>query len=107
MGQVQQVRGLEPVTDGLERRFGPGDAAHDMLGRALHVLASAARAGDVQASAALALFIMLDRNLKEIRDTGFDGTVSVELEYSPEPDRILEWVTEAYEKTAGMMAELG
>ncbi len=68
MAEVARERGLEPVVDGLERRFGPGDATHEMLGRALHVLASAARSGDVQASAALALFIMLDRNLKEIRD---------------------------------------
>ena len=45
--------------------------------------------------------------LAAIRDCGFDGTVSIELEYSPEPDRIVEWVREAYEKTAEMMAELG
>ncbi len=45
--------------------------------------------------------------LREIRDTGFDRTVSIELEYSPEPDRIVEWVTEAYERTAEMMDELG
>lgn len=45
--------------------------------------------------------------LKEIRDTGFDGTVSIELEYSPEPDRIVEWVTEAYQKTDEIMQELG
>jgi sugar phosphate isomerase/epimerase len=45
--------------------------------------------------------------LAAIRDTGFDRTVSIELEYSPEPDRIVEWVREAYEKTAAMMAELG
>ncbi len=44
--------------------------------------------------------------LKEIRDTGFDRTVSIELEYSPEPDRIVEWVTEAYEKTAEIMHKL-
>ena len=45
--------------------------------------------------------------LREIRDGGFDRTVSIELEYSPEPDRIVEWVTEAYERTAEMMDELG
>ena len=68
MGRIAETRGLEPVTDGLERRLGPGDALHDMLGRSLHLLASAARDGDTQAAAALALFIMLDRNLKELRD---------------------------------------
>lgn len=45
--------------------------------------------------------------LAAIRDTGFDRTVSIELEYSPEPDRIVEWVDEAYQKTAAMMDELG
>jgi sugar phosphate isomerase/epimerase len=45
--------------------------------------------------------------LREIRDTGFDRTVSIELEYSPEPERIVEWVREAYEKTDEMMRELG
>jgi len=45
--------------------------------------------------------------LHAIRDTGFDGTVSIELEYSPEPGRIVERVTEAYEKTDAMMQELG
>ncbi len=45
--------------------------------------------------------------LREIRDCGFDRTVSIELEYAPEPDKIVEWVTEAYEKTAELMETLG
>jgi D-psicose/D-tagatose/L-ribulose 3-epimerase len=45
--------------------------------------------------------------LRAVRDTGFNGTVSIELEYSPEPDRIVDWVREAYDKTAAMMLELG
>jgi D-psicose/D-tagatose/L-ribulose 3-epimerase len=45
--------------------------------------------------------------LGAIRDTGFDGTVSIELEYSPEPAKIVEWVTEAYEKTDAIMQALG
>lgn len=45
--------------------------------------------------------------LREIRDTGFDRTVSIELEYAPDPDRIVEWVTEAYERTDAIMRELG
>ncbi|MCA9245800.1 MAG: sugar phosphate isomerase/epimerase [Planctomycetales bacterium] len=45
--------------------------------------------------------------LRAIKQTGFDRTVSIELEYSPEPEKIVEWVTEAYEKTAAMMDELG
>ncbi|MEE2640548.1 MAG: sugar phosphate isomerase/epimerase family protein [Planctomycetota bacterium] len=45
--------------------------------------------------------------LGAIRDTGFDRTVSIELEYSPEPERIVEWVTEAYQKTDEIMSALG
>jgi len=45
--------------------------------------------------------------LAAIRDTGYDGTVSIELEYSPDPDKIVEWTEEAYRSTAGIMAELG
>jgi sugar phosphate isomerase/epimerase len=36
-----------------------------------------------------------------------DRTISVELEYSPEPDKIVEWVNEAYEKTAELMRTAG
>lgn len=45
--------------------------------------------------------------LKAIVDTGYSGTVSIELEYAPDPDRIVEWVEEAYRETARIMAELG
>jgi sugar phosphate isomerase/epimerase len=48
----------------------------------------------------------IKRYLAAIRDTGFDRTVSIELEYSPQPERIVEWVTEAYEKTDAIMREL-
>src|ERR671916_397333 len=44
--------------------------------------------------------------LKAIRDTGFNRTVSIELEYSPEPGRIVEWVEEAYRETDKIMREL-
>jgi D-psicose/D-tagatose/L-ribulose 3-epimerase len=36
-----------------------------------------------------------------------EATISIELEYSPEPDRIVEWVGEAYEKTAALMRAAG
>jgi len=45
--------------------------------------------------------------LAAIRDTGYDGVVSIELEYSPEPERIVEWVAEAKDATAAIMASLG
>ena len=37
--------------------------------------------------------------LREIKALGIDGAISIELEYSPEPDKINEWVTEAYRET--------
>ncbi|HEY8584528.1 MAG TPA: TIM barrel protein, partial [Capillimicrobium sp.] len=46
--------------------------------------------------------------LQAVVDTGYtDGTVSLELEYSPEPDRIVEWVEEAYRETARILDEIG
>jgi D-psicose/D-tagatose/L-ribulose 3-epimerase len=45
--------------------------------------------------------------LQAIADTGYSGTVSIELEYSPDPDRIVEWVEEAYRETARIMDEIG
>jgi sugar phosphate isomerase/epimerase len=44
--------------------------------------------------------------LRAIRDTGFDRTVSIELEFSPVPERIVEWVEEAYRETDRIMREL-
>lgn len=45
--------------------------------------------------------------LQAIVDTGYEGTVSIELEYSPDPDKIVEWVGEAYRETAKIMDEIG
>ena len=48
--------------------------------------------------------------LREIAALGVGeagGAVSIELEYSPEPDKIVEWVTEAYAATARLMREAG
>ena len=42
-----------------------------------------------------------------IRDSGYDGVVSIELEFSPQPERIVEWVAEAQQATAQIMADLG
>ena len=44
--------------------------------------------------------------LQAIVDTGYSGTVSIELEYSPDPDKIVEWVEEAYRETSKIMDEL-
>lgn len=44
--------------------------------------------------------------LKAIADAGFSGTVSIELEYSPEPEKIVDWVREAYQSTNAIMSNL-
>ncbi len=36
-----------------------------------------------------------------------DGAISIELEYSPEPEKIEEWVAEAYRETAKLLADAG
>ncbi len=45
--------------------------------------------------------------IQEIAALGIDGAISIELEYSPEPDRITEWVTEAYQATDQLMRAAG
>jgi sugar phosphate isomerase/epimerase len=45
--------------------------------------------------------------LKEIAALGIDGAISIELEYSPEPDKISEWVSEAYAATDKLVAAAG
>ena len=43
--------------------------------------------------------------LREIKGLNIDGAVSVELEYSPEPDRIVDWVREAYRETDRLLRQ--
>lgn len=45
--------------------------------------------------------------LREIAALGIDGAISVELEYSPEPGKIVEWVTEAYRETDKLLRAAG
>ena len=45
--------------------------------------------------------------LKALATSGFDGTVSIELEYSPEPGKIVDWVREAYQSSNSLMTSLG
>ena len=44
--------------------------------------------------------------LREIKALGIDGAISIELEYSPEPDKIVEWVREAYDKTDELLSKV-
>jgi len=45
--------------------------------------------------------------LREIKNLGIDGAISIELEYSPEPAKIVEWVEEAYRETNRRMRAVG
>ena len=45
--------------------------------------------------------------LEALHEAGFDGVLSLELEYAPNPAQIVEWVTEAYDATRKMMEEVG
>lgn len=45
--------------------------------------------------------------LRAIKDLDIDGVVSIELEYSPEPEKITEWVAEAYRETDRLMQAVG
>jgi len=41
--------------------------------------------------------------LQAIKELKIDGVVSIELEYAPDPKKIVEWVEEAYRETAKLM----
>lgn len=45
--------------------------------------------------------------LREIKALNMDGVISIELEYSPQPDKIVDWVREAYQATAKLLKEAG
>lgn len=45
--------------------------------------------------------------LKEIKALNMEGAISIELEYSPQPDQIVAWVREAYEATDRLMKQAG
>jgi D-psicose/D-tagatose/L-ribulose 3-epimerase len=45
--------------------------------------------------------------LQEIKALEIDGTISIELEYSPDPQHIVQWVQEAYRATDKLMQAAG
>jgi D-psicose/D-tagatose/L-ribulose 3-epimerase len=45
--------------------------------------------------------------LREIKALELDGAISIELEYSPEPDQIVDWVREAYLASDRLLREAG
>jgi len=45
--------------------------------------------------------------LREIKNLGIDGAISIELEYSPDPEKIVDWVREAYTATDRLLQQAG
>jgi D-psicose/D-tagatose/L-ribulose 3-epimerase len=84
----------------------PADQVKNLRDRIAHVHISdcdGKKHGDLPPGRGVVEFIPY---LEAIRDTGFDGAVSIELEYSPDPDRIVEWVQEAYRETDSLLRRL-
>ena len=85
----------------------PPEALRVLKGRACHVHISDCDGkvhGDLPPGRGVVPFVPY---LKEIAQLGIDGAISIELEYSPEPDRIEDWVREAYEVTDRLLREAG
>jgi sugar phosphate isomerase/epimerase len=43
--------------------------------------------------------------LAQLKKVGFNGVISIELEFAPDPTKIVEWVAEAYRETDKLMQE--
>ena len=50
--------------------------------------------------------VPLKKYLEALKEIGYTGAIQMELEWSPEPAKIVEWVTDGYNSTAQMMREL-
>jgi len=78
-----------------------------LRGKAIHVHISdcdGTKHGDLPPGRGVVNF---DGYLKEIAKLNMGGTISIELEYSPEPDRVEDWVREAFTATAALMRKAG
>ncbi len=86
----------------------PADSIRSLTGRVAHVHISDCDGrvhGDLPPGRGVVDF---PPYLEAIRQLDIpEATISIELEYSPEPSRIEEWVAEAYERTAALMRAAG
>lgn len=83
------------------------EALRRLKGKAIHVHISDCDGkvhGDLPPGRGVVDFIPY---LREIKDLNIDGAISIELEYSPEPEKITEWVTEAYTETDKLLQQVG
>jgi D-psicose/D-tagatose/L-ribulose 3-epimerase len=86
----------------------PASLVENLRGRVAHVHLSDCDGkvhGDLPPGRGLVDFAPYLRAIKDLDIP--EAAVSIELEYSPEPDGIVEWVTEAYTRTAALMREAG
>ncbi len=86
----------------------PAETLESLKGRISHVHISDCDGqvhGDLPPGRGVVDFAPYLNKLKSL-DVASD-TISIELEYSPEPARIVEWVSEAYDSTAKLMREAG
>ncbi len=83
----------------------PPERIRDLAGRIVHAHLSDCDGkvhGDLPPGRGCVAF---EGYLGELKRAGFDGSVSIELEYSPEPSKIVEWVREAYSATDRLMSQ--
>ncbi|HKQ39628.1 MAG TPA: sugar phosphate isomerase/epimerase [Verrucomicrobiae bacterium] len=74
-----------------------------LKGKAIHVHLSDCDGkvhGDLPPGRGVVKFLPYLQAIKELK---IEGVVSIELEYSPQPEKIIEWVEEAYRETAKLM----
>jgi sugar phosphate isomerase/epimerase len=86
----------------------PPDLVEKLRGRVAHVHLSDCDGrvhGDLPPGRGVVDFPPYLQAIKELGIT--DATISIELEYSPEPEKIVDWVSEAYIKTAALMRAAG
>ena len=84
----------------------PPESLSALKGRAGHVHISDCDGkvhGDLPPGQGVVPFIPY---LKAIKNLDFEGAISIELEYAPDPSKIVEWVTEAYTSTDKLMTEV-
>lgn len=85
---------------------GPSELAR-LKGRVIHVHISDCDGkvhGDLPPGRGVVKFLPY---LQAIRELKIDGVISVELEYAPNPKKIIPWVEEAYRETSRLMALAG
>jgi sugar phosphate isomerase/epimerase len=85
---------------------GPGELKR-LKGKAIHVHLSDCDGkvhGDLPPGRGVVKFMPY---LQAIKDLKMDGAVSIELEYAPDPSKIVAWVEEAYRETAKLMELAG